>query len=342
MTPRRGLASRPARALVAGVLTALAASMARAGDGVIEIGQVCASGGGCLPGDLPGFPVEVGAPGSYRLVSDLDVPDLAVRTDGIRIAASYVTLDLGGYEIRGKGTCAAVPPVCLPASADGDGVSVDAAAEGVEIRNGSVSGFRFGVGAAGRNFSAVALRASANVASGVQVFVAASGSRLARCSATRNGGSGIHFDESAGGALVSDCSADDNGGVGIAGPVGGLLAETTARANATSGIAPRALVVGATASGNTLDGFLVSKASLVVDAAAYGNGRIGVDALLLAAMAVNRSIVRGNGAQGIAFSGVGAYRDDVITGNATAPVSGGSERAGNHCAGAGTLSATCP
>lgn len=71
-------------------------------DGVIEINQARANAGGVTPGDAPGFPVTISVSGSYRLTSNLNVSD--ANTDGIRITAETVTIDLNGFAIIGPGT----------------------------------------------------------------------------------------------------------------------------------------------------------------------------------------------------------------------------------------------
>jgi len=60
-------------AVLAG-LTAVAVP-AYAVDGVVLINQSVALSGNVTPGDTPGFPVTISAPGSYRLSSNLIVPD---------------------------------------------------------------------------------------------------------------------------------------------------------------------------------------------------------------------------------------------------------------------------
>jgi hypothetical protein len=73
--------------------------VAEAVDGVVLIDQNRASAGNITPGDLPGFPVTISRPGSYRLSGNLDVanPD----TTAIEITANNVTLDLNGFTIQG-------------------------------------------------------------------------------------------------------------------------------------------------------------------------------------------------------------------------------------------------
>lgn len=84
---------------------------------------------------------EIVAPGSYLLANNLTAPS---PDPCIRIAARYVTLDLGGFAILGEG--ARVPGFT--------GVYVEPGLgfEGLAVRNGSVQGFYDGValeGAAG-------------------------------------------------------------------------------------------------------------------------------------------------------------------------------------------------
>ncbi|MFT7775817.1 hypothetical protein [Roseateles sp.] len=80
------------------LLAALLAAGAQAQ--VITIDQNKALAGGVTPGDAPGFPVTISQPGSYRLTGNLNVPShnygaIQVTTEG------GVTLDLGGFVVRG-------------------------------------------------------------------------------------------------------------------------------------------------------------------------------------------------------------------------------------------------
>lgn len=109
---------------------------AAAGDGVLEINQVCAlNAGGCTSGDLAGFPVTLSAPGSYRLTGNLSVTSAA--DVGIDVLAEGVTIDLAGFEIRGPELCAGAPLSCSPADS-GDGIR--ALSSSVQVRNGVVRG----------------------------------------------------------------------------------------------------------------------------------------------------------------------------------------------------------
>lgn len=115
---------------------------------VINIDQAKAVRGNVGAGDAPGFPVTLGEPGSYRLTSNLVVPDMA--TSGIVITSPGITLDLNGFELRGPNVCSgqAWVTACtadgLPANGRGAGVFVDlpvGSPTSVAIGNGAVRGF---------------------------------------------------------------------------------------------------------------------------------------------------------------------------------------------------------
>ena len=120
---------------------------ARAVDGVILIDQNRALAGNVTPGDAPGFPVTITRSGSYRLSSDLTLPN--ADTTGIQItsAADHVTIDLNGFAIVGPTVCSGPPggavTDCDPTSAvpatQGIGILSNATAS-VTIRNGTIRG----------------------------------------------------------------------------------------------------------------------------------------------------------------------------------------------------------
>lgn len=88
-----------------------------ASDGVLEINQTCAVQTGCFAGDTAGLPVTISASGSYRLTSNLVVPD--ENTDGIVVDTENVSIDLAGFEIRGVVVCSEPPIACLPNAGTG-------------------------------------------------------------------------------------------------------------------------------------------------------------------------------------------------------------------------------
>lgn len=108
------------------LLLAAVAGQAGAVDGVILINQARALAGRGIPGDAAGFPVTLTRPGSYRLASNLSVPD--ANTTAVKITAQDVTLDLNGFMITNVG-----PHVI------GTGFGVDGATSlNVAVLNGTV------------------------------------------------------------------------------------------------------------------------------------------------------------------------------------------------------------
>jgi hypothetical protein len=121
-------------ALLPGVLL-FASSAARAEDGRFEINAARALAGGVTPGDGPGFPVEIDRSGSYVLTGDLAVP---AGVSGILILAGDVSLDLGGFSVRGPVSCTISS--CPSSSARGIAASPSTVL-GTSVENGSVGGF---------------------------------------------------------------------------------------------------------------------------------------------------------------------------------------------------------
>jgi hypothetical protein len=92
---------------------------AQAGDGVREINQSRALAGGITSCDLPGFPVQICEPGSYRLTSNLQFPSATARA--IEIQVFDVTVDLNGMLIDGDRACTTGPNGWVESCAPGIG-----------------------------------------------------------------------------------------------------------------------------------------------------------------------------------------------------------------------------
>ena len=112
------------------------ASVAQAVDGTFLISQNLVNASG-------GFPYTITQPGSYRLTSNLSLPD--ENTVAIRIGADNVTLDFNGFSIIGPVSCAGTPPICSPANGRGAGVD-PGAKRNITVMNGTIRGTSFGVG----------------------------------------------------------------------------------------------------------------------------------------------------------------------------------------------------
>lgn len=176
------------------------------------INQNLATAGGVTPGDTAGFPVTLSQPGSYKLTSNLFVPE---GSTGVQIAAANVTLDLNGFSIIGPSTCtrvATTKAVTCPYTGSFAGVAVAAAAAGAVVHGGTVKGFQSGVN----------LYASATVEDITTTFnmqgITISGSagmsfRLSGINATYNSGNGIDIGTAIG--TIERSQSNHNGGKGI-------------------------------------------------------------------------------------------------------------------------------
>lgn len=174
----------------------LIARPALAVDGVIEINQSRALAGNVSPTDGPGYPIILTVSGSYRVTSDLAAP---VNSDGIRIDADNVTLDLNGFTLYGGGGLIA------------DGVQI-ANHSNIEIKNGTIRGFtRHGIFT---NINTHFIRVINVRAIGNAIF-------------------GV--DLQGGGNLIDGCTAINNV-VGLSASDGSLVVNSVARSNSSFGM----------------------------------------------------------------------------------------------------------
>lgn len=131
---------RSVQGLILGFASLSGAGTALAVDGVLEINQLCVASG-CFAGDTPGFPVQLASNGSYRLTSQLTVPD--ENTTAIRATADLVTVDLNGFTIIGPVNCSGEPVTsCNRSSGSGIGVQLNASTNrsGSTVKNGLIQG----------------------------------------------------------------------------------------------------------------------------------------------------------------------------------------------------------
>jgi len=349
---------------LAAVLVGLLSAPALASDGVLEINQACATGAGCFIGDAPGFPVTIGAKTpakSIRLTSDLVVD--TVDDTAISVETSLARIDLGGFAIRGPVTCSGAPLVCS-GSGVGDGIAVlGAAQEGVEVRNGAVSGMgRRGVfvGASGvvENVRATqnadvgvltggggVVRGCSAFRNGEQGFRVGTGSQLLSNVAERNGFVGIDADLSA--VLVGNTSRE-NGLNGIQCSIGCVVENNVARANAGNGLVAQtgSVVSGNSVTSNGLNGIVCGNRCNVDDKAVSFNGATVADDAIECGAACS---VRGNqvavaAGRGFALnlSSTSMYRENVLDAGGSGSVDAGVNGGDNFCTGAGAILASCP
>jgi len=309
-------------------------------DGVHEINQTCATAAGCIPGDGARFPVTITAPGSYRLTSDLVVPDQ--DTSAIRVEASDVSLDLNGFTISGVTACPGLPPVCVnPGTGNGVEVDDDGLRGSVAVRNGSIRGM--GRGAVRLGWVAVVedVRVRDNGFVGIEL---GSHGIVRDCQALSNGSYGI----TASSGLISGNVASANGLVGI--QAGGTVSGNTATLNGMVGIRAlsEATIVGNTAAGNWGTGIQadVSGATVANNNASDNAGPLGSGPdhgiACSSTCSVRGNTARGNSGFGLSLGADSAYGENVLTGNALGAVSGGVNTGANHCAGPNVGAPTCP
>lgn len=303
----------------------LAAGAAPAIEGVLEINQTCAEQTGCFAGDDAGFPVTLSAAGaSYRLTGPLVLP---AGTNGISIDADGISLDLGGFEIRGPVSCTGgPPPVCTPNSGTGTGIS--GTGVGASVRNGTVRGMAgVGVGLGvraevtelrihfNRGFALIvgdSSRVSKNLVVQNGVLQSVSGTAIIIGEAStvsnnvihRNGGHGIFSNGSAGNTVVTGNVSSSNGVSGIQVGPRSLVAHNTASGNLGGhGVSAGdgSTITGNTASDNDLSGISTGTGSLVIGNTATGNDDYGLSL----------------GAQS-------GYRENVLSGNVLGALNGTS------------------
>lgn len=321
------------------------ASPAFASDGVREINQTCAVQTGCFPGDAAGFPVTITAPGSYRLTSNLTIPD--ANTSGITLSANDVGIDLNDFALIGPVVCSGTPLTCTPNSGSGSGIDFSSpSVRGTSIHDGSVTGMGNTGIAVSEQSTVTHVRARWNRNYGIY---ASYGSTISNSLAFQNGLIGIFAERS---ATVSGNSAYQNGATGIFADHGSTLSNNSAYLNGNVGIGTG---TGSTISGNAAydngnDGISAGDGSTILGNSSNSNG----DATSPSSddgiscgwgCIVRENATRSNSGYGLTVGLDTAYSDNVVTGNTTGQVRGAGSangRGGNYCAGTGTVSSNCP
>jgi hypothetical protein len=162
------------------------------------------AGGGGVGTRITSVPYTIGVPGAYYLGRNLSY---AGTSDGIAIAEGVinVTLDLMGFSISGSGS--------------GTGISMTGS-QNVEIRNGTVRGWNYGIfesGAGGLAHRIINVRAEGNT-QGIRLY--GNGHLIKGCNASNNTNTGLYLDS----GMITDCVASNNGtglngtGLKLAGP----------------------------------------------------------------------------------------------------------------------------
>lgn len=238
--------------------------------------------------------------GSYYLTGNVSVPS---GKHGVVIAASDVTLDLGGFTILGPG----------PGSTLHDGVSVEGVLTQVTVRHGSI-------------------RAMGGYGVKLYVFPGNPGASNSRVEAVNASGcrlSGIIVGES---SVVVDCIATANQASGIFAYNACVIEGCTASQNDANGIEAleRSVLARCTSIDNTQNGFRLQAECAASQCIASGNDLAGFDALHAARLADCESTSNQTG-----FS-VGT--DGIITGCVARLNTGHGIRMGQHAVATGNTS----
>lgn len=218
-------------------ILAAIATPAYAVDGVVLINQAAALNGNVTPSDAAGFPVTISVPGSYRLSSNLIVPD--GNTTAIEVLVSEVTIDLNGFSIIGA-SCIGVGAPCNPAGT-GAGIEAPFFVDNVKVSNGTIRGM------GGNGITLL----------GFSHFVE-------RVHAKDNGGVGIIA-----GGVVDHCDARDNGSDGIS---ANSVIASSARGNRGKGFDVSLSIIDSTASFNGQQGVFARCVALVATTSTQFNG----------------------------------------------------------------------
>jgi parallel beta-helix repeat protein len=231
--------------------TVLMAAMGGAGgaddaktNGVVLIDQSRALAGNVTPGDNPGFPVTISQPGTYQLTSNLNVPG---RSDGIKIAADDVTVDLGGFTIAAL-------------AGGGNGiVASDAGRTRLIIRNGTIAGFDTGVNLLGNPLVNITrLQVHSSALSGI---VAGDNASITDSGINKNFTSGVRVGMN---SLIAGNIVSMNSAAGIEAGDGSIISGNTVSRNSYGIYCGSSCTINRNAvGGNSLDGIYTGAASTI-------------------------------------------------------------------------------
>ncbi len=217
---------------------------------------------------IKNLPYTISVPGNYTLAGNLTYT--ANLAHAITISANNVTLDMGGYSITGPGA----------ATASFNGVTING--DGVEVRNGYISGFSSGLYADVNSISTKAsnLRLHDNQV-GISLALSAIGAVIKDCMAYTNKSYGILAE--AAGSIITNNVAYNNGtvdspawGIYVYGPSCVIIGNSS-YANTGIGIfaGPGCTVKNNSACSNTANGIVTSNGPVLVDGnATYNNANI--------------------------------------------------------------------
>jgi parallel beta helix pectate lyase-like protein len=270
------------------------------------------------------FPLVINQGGSYRLKSNIVVPD--ANTTAISITADDVTLDLNGYAIKGPTVCSGSPIVsCTPT---GTGIGIDASADGVTVQNGTVRGMgSYGIRLSGWNGVVDRMHVRSNGSIGVDFINGVC--RVTDNIVTENGNAGIYLSDM---CIARGNVVRSNAGDGIDADLDTLVTGNVIVRNNT-GIAKTqdGVVIGNMIGRNRGGGIDGNGFGTVSDNTVFEN--TGADGIAWAQGVVSNNTVLGNASDGIVTNGLltgNDSEDNGFSGIGGGPTSGYSNNVSNN------------
>ncbi len=216
------------------------------------------------------FPIVISTPGSYRLKSNLTVPD--ANTTAISITADNVTLDLNGFSILGPTVCSGSPVTsCAPT---GTGSGIVGTGSNIAVRNGTVRGVGY---------------------RGIELMFT-QGAVVDALRVRDNGSVGISLGDQ---CRAAGNTVTRNGSAGIIGGDECLMTGNVVLFNYGTGLhaSEHSAMTGNLASHNGFEGIVVNGGTgVIVENVVADNGEEGIET---AGGVVSRNTVEYNGADGI-------------------------------------------
>jgi hypothetical protein len=283
---RNRLFDRASGALIGALAIALVATLA----GVVRAGPLDPSGppsstdGVLRPGTpISSLPFTIEAPGMYYVTRNLSGQ---ADSAGITIASSGVTLDLGGFELRGGiGSL--------------DGIIADGSIDDIVVMNGTID--FWGGGGVIFSFPTFAV-----------------GSHVHDLEVHGNNGDGIRVGDR---AIVEGVTSRANGGIGISASRDSVIQRCTVSDNNGDGVHAtfNAVITDCTVARNNGDGIYAGQGSTVRGNAVSQSGGDGIEIGVSAIADQNESFLNGttvaDGAGVHATGGFDRITDNNVTGN---------------------------
>lgn len=281
-------------------------SLGLADEGMLEINQTCAVNDGCFAGDSPGFPVEITESGSYVLTGMLEPPS---DQHGIFVNADGVSIDFGGFGVKGPESCSDTPVTSCSGTEITSGVRGNSASE-VSVSNGRVTGVP-----------------------GIGIFLGAR-ARVTDFKFVENGGKGVAVGED---SRIENVEARRNGDDGIVASDRTVVREAIVSGNATDGIdmGNFGVVVDSVVQGNGSDGIPAIKANVIRNSTVSENGGDGIFLFNGSSVVTDSSITDNAGFGVVCSSGESGLKGNVfrLNNDSNAQIDGSCIELGNNLCG---------